>query len=128
MKDRDGGRKKVREERQRGKRNKEEWKIEREGRNRGWRGWEGRKKKVFGTEREGSQRGMGDREGRKKEIEWRQRIQGIKVGELECEVDQRRKRDRQCKKKESEEDIEGREIEGVQDLRSCCCFIMQIIV
>ena len=28
------GRKKVREERQRGKRNKEEWKIEREGRNR----------------------------------------------------------------------------------------------
>ena len=64
------GRKKVREERQRGKRNKEEWKIEREGRNRGWRGWEGRKKKVFGTEREGSQRGMGDREGRKKEIKW----------------------------------------------------------
>ena len=79
------GRKKVREERQRGKRgkrNKAEWKIEIEGRNRGWRRWEGRKKKVFGTEREGSQRGMGDREGRKKEIEWsvKQINEGREIG------------------------------------------------
>ena len=42
------GRKKVREERQRGKRNKEEWKLEREGRNRGWR----EEKQVVTEERE----------------------------------------------------------------------------
>ena len=35
-----------------------------------------------------------ERKGRKKESEWSKRIQRIKVGELKCEVNQRRKRDR----------------------------------
>ena len=56
------GRKKVREERQRGKRNKEEWKVESEGRNRGWKGY----RKGFLE-----QRGKGAKEGREIEREGR---------------------------------------------------------